>query len=485
MILNEIVKSFLQPENNKITPSSIVPQDKSMHKDDVDYGSFFDTSNYFDVRQFDAYSDQQNAKITQYRDIATRPEVAEAVQHIVNEIVFTYVNEVPLKIQVDLDNDKLSKQLSASFDKISKLMRLDLKLYQYVTQGYVDGISIFHLTFNNKKPKDGIQLITMLDPVGLVFNAKENVYSYSTADYFEQKKQEVVFSPEEIVKIDFGLKDGQINLSYLEKAIKVSNMLSSLEDMLIPLRFSRSISRRVFNVDIGDVAPKRGQAILEQHQQKFKYKKFYNTKTGEISNSQHITSMVEDYWFANRSGGKGTTVELLDESGNLGELGDVEHFTGKLYKALNIPLSRVNVKGGETSLFETSSDQISRDETNFFQFISRLRQVYEELFKTILKHEVISIGAMTINEWDAYSHNIRVVFSSENVFFDRLKTRLFAEKIATFRDVTDFVGKMFSVRATMKKIFNMNDEEIEAELKAVSEESLDKLFSNFYSGQAE
>lgn len=483
MILNEIVKSFLKPENVKITPSSVIPQDKALHKDDVDYGSFFDSSNYFDSFQSENYADQQNVKIMQYREVATRPEVAEAVQHIVNEIVFTYINEVPLKIQVDLDNEKLSKQLSASFDKISKLMRLDLKLYQYVTQGYVDGVVIFHLTFNNKKPKDGIQKITMIDPVGLSFNKKENVYSYSSVDYFGQGKQEVIFSPEEIVKVDFGLKDGQINLSYLEKAIKVSNMLSSLEDMLIPLRFSRSISRRVFNVDIGDVAPKRGQAILEQHQQKFKYKKFYNTKTGEISNSQHITSMVEDYWFANRSGGKGTTVELLDESGNLGELGDVEHFTGKLYKALNIPLSRVSVKGGEASLFETASDQISRDETNFFQFISRLRQVYEELFKTILKHEVLSIGAMSIDEWDAYSHNIRVIFSSENVFFDRMKTRLFTEKINAFRDITDFVGKMFSVRTAMKRIFNMNDEEIESELNAISEESLDKLFSSFYSVQ--
>ena len=63
----------------------------------------------------------------------------------------------------------------------------------------------------------------------------------------------------EIVRVDFGLHDGDVTLSYLEQVIKVSNMLQALEDMLIPLRFSRSISRRVFNVDIGDLPPKRGQ----------------------------------------------------------------------------------------------------------------------------------------------------------------------------------------------------------------------------------
>lgn len=487
MILNEIVKSFLDKKEDKVQPSSIPQSDKILHQDDVDYGSFFDNSDYLNFNNFQDKNpvEIQDAKIIQYRDIATRPEVAEAVQHIVNEIVFTYVNEMPLKIQVNLENDKLSERLHTAFDKIAKMMKLDIKLYQYVTQGYVDGVMYFHLTFDNKKIKDGIQKITMLDPVGLFYDYKNKVYRYSQDSFYNQMKTTGSFSPEEIVKIDFGLKDGVTNLSYLEKAIKVSNMLSTLEDMLVPLRFSRSISRRVFNVDIGDVAPKRGQAILNQHQQKFKYKKFYNTKTGEISNSQHVTAMVEDYWFANRSGGRGTTVDLLDETGNLGELGDVEYFTNKLYKSLNIPLSRVGGREGEGSIMDTAGDQISQDETNFFQFISRLRRVYEELFKGILKHEIISTGTMTLDEWETYSHDIRVVFSSENVFFDRLKTRLFAEKISTFRDITEFVGKMFSVRTSMKKIFNMNDEEIEAELKAVAEESEDRLFANFYTGEDE
>ena len=96
------------------------------------------------------------------------------------------------------------------------------------------------------------------------------------------------------------------------------------------MRFSRSISRRVFNVDIGDLPDKRAREVMQNIQKEFKYKKFYNNETGEVTNQQHITSMVEDYWFANRSGGRGTTVETLDETGNLGEIDDILYFARKL-----------------------------------------------------------------------------------------------------------------------------------------------------------
>ena len=71
-------------------------------------------------------------------------------------------------------------------------------------------------------------------------------------------------------------------MSYLEYAIKPANILRSLEDLLLPLRFSRSVSRRVFNIDIGDIPNKRVEEYMKNVQNKFKYKKFYNTETGEI-----------------------------------------------------------------------------------------------------------------------------------------------------------------------------------------------------------
>ena len=58
-------------------------------------------------------------------------------------------------------------------------------------------------------------------------------------------------------------------------------MLRTLEDLLVPLRFSRSVSRRVFNVDVGDIPPQRASEIVRQYQDKFKYRKYYDNATGE------------------------------------------------------------------------------------------------------------------------------------------------------------------------------------------------------------
>ena len=49
-----------------------------------------------------------------------------------------------------------------------------------------------------------------------------------------------------------------------------------------------------------ELKDKIAEAYMKEVQGRFKYKKFYNNETGEISNQQHITSLVEDYWFSNR-----------------------------------------------------------------------------------------------------------------------------------------------------------------------------------------
>ena len=66
--------------------------------------------------------------------------------------------------------------------------------------------------------------------------------------------------------------------------------------MLIPMRWSRSSSRRVFNLDVGEMSAASAKEYLKEVQERFKYNKFYDVKTGTISNQQHITALSEDYW---------------------------------------------------------------------------------------------------------------------------------------------------------------------------------------------
>lgn len=490
MILNEIVKNFLvQPEKDEKVSSEVQPQNVMVDMTNNDMypntGAFFDDDNQSSLFGRSEISDiifKQKDKIMSYRQLAMSPDVTDGIDEIVNEIIFSYDDTIPLKIDIDEENDKLVQAITEKFEKINKITNIKRNLFQIVKRSYTDGQIIMHCAYDKKNTKNGIKSIKMIEPCMLYFDTKTNTYKYMAEDKNVIRNQDdnVSYSIEELVREDFGLYDGKINLGYLEYALKPANMLKTLEDLLIPLRFSRSISRRVFNVDIGDLPAKRGAEVMRDYQGKFKYKKFYNNETGEVSNQQHITSMVEDYWFANRSGGKGTQVDVLDESGNLGELDDILYFARKLYRAMKIPSNRIDINPDSDKDFEYDSTRVTKEDMKFFMFISRLRQVYSSLFKEILKREVVSTGIMSEQEWLDKEDFISISFVNENKFIEKMKLDNFMNKIDIYSTAAEYQGKLFSVNTILKDVFRFTDEQIEEEFKKIKDEEGNDLYSKFY-----
>lgn len=483
MILNEVVKSFFASKKETEVSSYVKDDNVLINLGDVDdnTGVFFDETNtvfgYSDIKNSIS---EQKKKITKYRQLAMNPAVDEAIDIIVNEIIFSFNDDLPLSLQVDVENEKLNKALSEKFEKIAGLTNLNRNFYQIAKRAYIDGQVNMHCTYD-KNVKKGIQSINMIESCGLYYDKKPNTWQYDTdTGYTHNTTHVVVFSPEEIVHENFGLYDGELILSHLEYAIKSSNMLKTLEDLLIPLRFSRSISRRVFNVDIGDLPSKRGSEVMNEHQRKFKYKKFYNNETGEVSNQQHITSMVEDYWFANRSGGKGTTVDLLDETGNLGELDDILYFSKKLYRSLKIPSSRIPGIEGQYDEFDFDTTRTSKEDIQFFMFISRLRKVFSNLFKEILRREVISTGVMTTSEWEDNERSIKIIFKEDNAFIEKMNLSNFMSRLDIYSTAKEYSGSLFSVETILKEVFGLSDTDIIEETKRIEKEKKNAHYKRFY-----
>ena len=497
MFLNEIVKSFLkQPQDVSDKESSTVKQNNvvvDLTNNDMypNTGAFFDNEQFqgglFGKSEVSDILFKQKEKIMKYRQLSMTPDVTDALDEIVNEVIFSYDDAIPLQIDIDEDNEKLVNAITEKFEKIIKLTNVKRNLFQIVKRSYVDGQIIMHLAYDKTNTKNGIKGIKMIEPCMLYFDTKSNTYRYMSEDknLIFQTDTKLQYSIEELVREDFGLYDGKINLGYLEYAIKPANMLKTLEDLLIPLRFSRSISRRVFNVDIGDLPAKRGAEVMREHQTKFKYKKFYNNETGEVSNQQHITSMVEDYWFANRSGGKGTTVDVLDESGNLGELDDILYFARKLYRAMKIPSNRIDINPEGDKDFSYDESRTTKEDMKFFMFISRIRQVYSSLFKEILKREIVSTGVMSEQEWNDKEDFISISFVNENKFIEKMKLDNFMSKLEIYAVAQEYQGKLFSVRKVLKDVFRYSDEQIEEEFKNIQEEQANTLFAKFYAKEDE
>jgi hypothetical protein len=490
-IITETVKSFLGKTKTTELSSEVNPVQVRVTADE-DYspfvGGFFDGTGggLFAIADKATLLERQKLKIASYRVLARQADVNDALEEIVNEVIFSTNDKRAIEVNIDEENEKIKDAIVEKFDKIYNLMNIDRNLFSIVRNGYIDGQMVAHLAFDKSSTKNGIQKIEFIDPVYFYFNSEKETYSYLkkqegtflTQDSFVKDDQE--FSREEIVKEDFSLYSDGVIEGYLESAIKPANQLKTLEDLLIPMRFSRSVSRRVFNVDIGDLPSKSGEAVLNQYQAKFKYKKFYNVETGEVTNQQHITSMVEDYWFANRSGGKGTTVETIDETGNLGELGDILYFYKKLYKSLKIPANRIPFQTDMDSTFDFSSTTVTKDDMKFFMFISKIRKVYSSLFKKILQREVISSGILSAAEWEEYDDKIEVVFKNQNKFIEKMLLDEWTSKLDLYANAKDYAGNVFSYNKTMKVIFGMTDLEIEENLKEIAKEKKNPLFKAFY-----
>lgn len=458
---------------------------------------FADNFNYFgDQSTLDRTLNIQKNWLANYRRIQRIPEVATAIGEIVDEALFNQKGGNPFTLELNADVPKnIENKIREEFEDILVKMNIKRNLYYLFGKFYVDGQLVLHLAYNIKggQQKQGIQRIKVLNPANLFFDAKNNKWRYK--DILDGTDSDILFSAfsdnrdkydqefdlEEIIRIDSGIYEGRVILSDLHCAVKVANNLQTLEEMLVPMRFSRSVSRRVFNVDVANMNSKKAEEYLKNIQTKFKYKKFYDLESGQISNQQHVASLTEDYWFPNRGGVKGTTVDTIDETGNLGETGDIDYFRKKLYTALKVPLGRLGID--DKSEFDFTATNVSREELKFFNFVCRKRQQFSDLFVQLLRRQLISKKILTDKEFDDLKQDFRIIWVSENKFYERMNDEQLQQSIAMFRDYEELANKGWvSKEFLYKRVLKMSQEEIEEMQEQIKSEKSDKLYKDIKLG---
>ena len=500
MNLFETLKNTFLKQPKELVVRPELPLDK-IRQDFSAEDAFYNNYAWFDGFNGMSYVDnvqrtaEQATKIDIYRNTAKIDTVSVALDTLVNEVIYSEDFKTPVILNCDLDNKKLEDAIQKAFDKILKLLNLNRNFFRFVRDSYIDGQMNVLLDYKDDT-KGGIKGILFLDPKYLTLDIEKGTYKYVDFlannsrflnRYFDPRTEGVIkeYNIEEIVHGDFGIiSDDGLILSELEKAIKTANQLKTLEDLLIPLRFSRSVSRRVFNVDVSDLPNSKAESFLRKMANTFKYRKEYNTQTGEIKNQQHMTSMVEDYWAASRGGQKGISVDVLNETGDLGQLDDLNYYRKKLYQALGVPQNRIlDQEDGNASIFDLQSDQVTNEDMQFFQKIRRIRLVYSEFIKAILKRELVATRVFKEKDYDEIKGQIDIVFPSENQFLERMSVTLFMKKVDAFNSARDLGGKVLPVKLLYKTLFGYTDDEVDDLLKEIEKESKDPLLKTFYQSE--
>jgi polyhydroxyalkanoate synthesis regulator phasin len=431
---------------------------------------------------------ENNAKsdselINKYREMAMHPEVEVAVDDITSEAIVHDTVEYPVKIYTNnIESEPLKKTIEKEFNNILKLLKFKERGYDIFRDWYVDGRLFYHIIINDSRPKDGIRELRNIDPrkIKKIKQVKNDKSSYSDSstsiDIISSQEEYYVYNPkgisnaegisglpitvDSICHVTSGLKDGQRNyaVSHLHKAIKPLNQLKLVEDSVVIYRWTRAPERRVFYIDVGNLPKQKAEQYLSEIMTKHKNKIVYDGTTGEVRDDRKHLSMLEDYWFPRREGGRGTEIETLPGGTNLGEMDDVNYFLKKLYKSLNVPLSRLE---SENSMQLGRAQEISRDEYKFNRFIIRLRTKFSDLFIDLLKKQLILKGHINLDEWKEISQDVIFDFTQDSYYTEIKNSEMLRDRIALVGEMQEYIGKYYSNEWVRRSILKMTSDEIE------------------------
>ena len=413
--------------------------------------------------------------ILKYRGVAVHPEVDAAIEDIVNESIINSENESPLEL--NLDNveapDNIKKTMIEEFEKIISMMKIQELGSDIFRSFYIDGRVYHHLVVNEEQPKLGIQDIRNIDAtkVRKVKNIKYKKDEKSGAKvvdkveefYIFQEKygsnQGIKLSPDSVSYVTSGLLDPSKKqvLSYLHKALKPINQLRMMEDSLVIYRLARAPERRIFYIDVGNMPRGKSEAYMKDIMTRYRNKLVYDASTGELKDDRKHMSMLEDFWLPRREGGRGTEITTLPGGENLGQIDDIVYFQKRLYRSLNVPLSRLEQ---EAQFSLGRSTEINRDEVKFQKFVDRLRKRFSTLFINILKKQLILKGVITEEDWEGWKSDLYVDFQRDNHFTELKDSEILRERLQTLDQISQYVGEYFSREWVMKNVMMMSDEDI-------------------------
>ena len=423
--------------------------------------------------------------IRRYRDIAQQAECDTAVDDIINEGIISNQNDQAVEITLDRlpYPEKIKRKIRSEFHEVLRLLHFEQKGHDIFRRWYVDGRLFYHKIIDTKNPKRGITELRYIDPTKIkkVREVKKDQKKLAgiSVDMIEKVEEYYVYNekglgsagtggtnqglkiaPDSITYCPSGLIDGNSGrvLSYLHKAIKPVNQLRMIEDALVIYRISRAPERRIFYIDVGNLPKIKAEQYLKDVMNRYRNKLVYDANTGEVRDDRNHMSMLEDFWLPRREGGRGTEITTLPGGSNLGEIDDIQYFQKKLYKSLNVPISRMESDNG-FSLGRAS--EITRDELKFTKFVQRIRKKFVPMFTDILKTQLLLKGVIAPEDWPLIQEHVQYDFLQDGHFAELKDAELLNDRIQALDGIQSYIGTFFSKEYVLKKVLRMNDSEID------------------------
>lgn len=239
-----------------------------------------------------------------------------------------------------------------------------------------------------------------------------------------------------------------VHNSVLDGARRIFRQLCLIEDAMMSYRVVRSAERKVFYIDVGNIAPTDVEAHMQKIMTQMKRSQVVDADSSQVDLRYRGTSVDEDYFVPTRPGSQ-TKIESLPGGQYTGDIDDVKYLRDKLFAALKVPMSYVSRGDGASD----DKQSLASKDVRFARTIQRLQR---SLTSELEKIAIIHLYILGFRGEDLLSFNLSLNNPSKITELQELehwRTKFDVAKAAT--------EGFFSRRWIAEHLFNMSDEEVQ------------------------
>ena len=235
--------------------------------------------------------------------------------------------------------------------------------------------------------------------------------------------------------------------SVLEPVFKTYKQKELLEDSIIIYRVQRAPERRVFYIDVGDMPPHIAMAHVDRIKKEI-HQRRVPSRSGSgstlMDTQYNPMGILEDFFLTTNSEGRGTKIDTLAGSTQLGEIDDLKFFNNKLARGLRIPSSYLPTgpDDGTASYNDGRVGTAFIQEFRFSKFCERLQKIIQPTldaeFKLFIKHRGYQVD----------SNQFELMFVEPQSFSQFRDIEIDGARIGVFGQIegVPYISKRFAVR---------------------------------------
>jgi hypothetical protein len=234
--------------------------------------------------------------------------------------------------------------------------------------------------------------------------------------------------------------------SYLEPARKLFKQYTMMEDAMLIHRIVRAPEKRIFYINVGNIAPAEVENFMQKTISKMKRTPYIDQQTGDYNLKYNMQNLLEDFYIPIRGNDQATKIDNLAGLQWQG-IEDVTYLRDKLFAALKVPKAFM---GYEKDL--TGKATLAAEDIRFARTIERIQRiVVSELTKIALVH-LYAQGYR-----DESMTNFELSLTTPSIIYDQERIALMKEKVELANQMME--NKLMPSDWIYENVFHLSEDQ--------------------------